>query len=297
MLILISDAFDKSLPDKLKVFGEVTDDTSRLSEADIVLIRSKTKATREYIDQAKNMKLIIRGGVGMDNIDRAYCREKGIISINTPKASGIAVAELAFGKMLAVASNLQYYDRTMKNGEWTKKTKRHELYGKTLCCLGIGNIASQLAMRAKAFGMNVVAYDKYVKMSPFATLLPTVEEAVAEADYISIHLPLNPDTEGMFNKRLFDCMKKSPVIINTGRGKIINDNDMVDALKDGRVGHFSTDVYTVEPPTAENCPYLGLDNVTVTPHVGANSVENLLRIGDEVYATIQQFVEGKLCER
>ena len=117
MVILIADAFDKSLPEKLSVFGEVTTDIERLAEADVVLIRSKTKATKEYIDKAKNMKLIIRGGVGMDNIDIPYCKEKGIVATNTPKSSAIAVAELAFCLMLSTPNNLCFYDTTMKNGD------------------------------------------------------------------------------------------------------------------------------------------------------------------------------------
>ena len=116
MLILIADAFDKSLPEKLSIFGEVTTDIERLGEADVVLIRSKTKATKDYIDKAKNMKLIIRGGVGMDNIDIPYCKEKGIVATNTPRSSAIAVAELAFCLMLSTPNNLCFYDSTMKNG-------------------------------------------------------------------------------------------------------------------------------------------------------------------------------------
>ena len=117
MLILISDAFDKSLPEKLSAFGEVTDDKSRLGEAEVVLIRSKTKADKAYIDQAPRLRLIIRGGVGMDNIDKEYCKEKGIIALNTPKSSAPAVAELAFALMLSVPNHIPYYDSTMKKGE------------------------------------------------------------------------------------------------------------------------------------------------------------------------------------
>lgn len=294
MLILISDAFDKSLPDKLKVFGEVTDDTSRLAEADVVLVRSKTKCTKDYIDQAKNLKLIIRGGVGMDNIDKKYCAEKGILAVNTPKSSAIAVAELAFALMLSVPNNLVYYDLTMKKGEWNKKTKRSELYGKTLALLGIGNIATKVAERAKAFGMEVVAYDKYVSSSPVATMVPTVLDAVKNADYISLHLPLTEETENIICSQLIEKMEKKPVIINTGRGKCVNEGDVAQALKDGKISWFCTDVYSSEPPTGEN-PLFGCANVTFTPHVGANSVENLLRIGQEVYDTIDSLIkEGKL---
>ncbi len=293
MLILISDAFDKSLPEKLKAFGEVTDDKTRLKDADVVLIRSKTKATKEYIDQAPNLKLIIRGGVGMDNIDKAYCSEKGIIAVNTPKSSAVAVAELAFALMISVPNHIPYYDNTMKAGEWNKSTKRTELFGKTLCLLGIGNIARQVAMRAAAFGMKVVSYDKYVEKSDVAEMM-SLEDAVRNADYISMHLPYTPETDKMVNAELISKMEKKPVLINTGRGKCVDEAAVAKALEDGSLSWFCTDVYSSEPPAEDN-PILKAKNVTLTPHVGANSVENLLRIGDEVVETIEKCIkEGKI---
>ena len=293
MLILISDAFDKSLPEKLSAFGEVTDDKSRLGEAEVVLIRSKTKADKAYIDQAPRLRLIIRGGVGMDNIDKEYCKEKGIIALNTPKSSAPAVAELAFALMLSVPNHIPYYDSTMKKGEWMKSVKRTELYGKTLCLLGIGNIARQVAIRAKAFGMRVVAYDKYVETSDLAEMM-SLEDAVREADYISMHLPFTPETDKMVNASLISKMDRKPVLINTGRGKCVDEAAVAEALKDGRLTWFCTDVYSSEPPAADN-PLLGCENVTLTPHVGANTVENLLRIGEEVVETIEKLrKEGRI---
>ncbi len=295
MLILISDAFDKSLPDKLSVFGEVTDDTSRLAQADVILVRSKTKCTREYIDKAEKCRLIIRGGVGMDNIDREYCAQKGIIAVNTPKSSAIAVAEFAFAFMLSTASRICYYDSTMKKGEWAKKTKRSELCGKTLALLGYGNIPRQVAVRAKAFGMKVLAYDPYVKEAENATLVGSLEEAVRSADYISMHLPYTSETDRILNAALIDKMEAHPVIINTGRGKTVDEEALAAALRDGRVSWFCTDVYSAEPPVKGENPILDCENVTLSPHVGANSNENLLRIGQEVYDTIEKLVkEGKI---
>ena len=295
MLILISDAFDKSLPDKLSVFGEVTDDTSRLAQADVILVRSKTKCTREYIDKAEKCRLIIRGGVGMDNIDREYCAQKGIIAVNTPKSSAIAVAEFAFAFMLSTASRICYYDSTMKKGEWAKKTKRSELCGKTLALLGYGNIPRQVAVRAKAFGMKVLAYDPYVKEAENATLVGSLEEAVRSADYISMHLPYTSETDRILNAALIDKMEAHPVIINTGRGKTVDEEALAAALRDGRVSWVCTDVYSAEPPVKGENPILDCENVTLSPHVGANSNENLLRIGQEVYDTIEKLVkEGKI---
>ena len=224
----------------------------------------------------------------MDNTDIPYCKEKGIVATNTPKSSAVAVAELAFCLMLSTPNNLCFYDNTMKNGEWAKKTKRHELYGKTLCLLGIGNIARKVAERAHAFGMKVVAYDKYVEKSDLAEMM-SLEDAVKDADYISMHLPYTPETDKMVNKDLISKMTKKPVIINTGRGKCVDEKDVAEALKNGDLSWFCTDVYSTEPPVREENPLFGCTNVTFTPHVGANSEENLLRIGDEVIDTIAKY--------
>lgn len=291
MLILISDSFDASLPQLLAPFGEVTQDTNRLAEADVVLVRSKTKCTKEYIDSAKNLKLIIRGGVGLDNVDLEYAKSKGVIVRNTPKASAIAVAELAFALMISVPNHLVEMHNGMKQGEWLKKTKRTELYGKTLALLGIGNIASKLAERAKAFGMHVVAYDKYVKESPFATMMASPELAVRDADYISLHLPLTEETQRMVCNTLLRSCNKKPVVINTGRALCVDADCILKALEDGTISWYATDVYPSDPPPADY-PLLKSDRVTLTPHIGANSEENLLRIGDEVCLIIDELVKG-----
>ena len=291
MLLLISDAFDPSLPKKLEAFGEVTTDKNRLAEADVVLVRSKTKCTKEYIDCAKRLKLIIRGGVGIDNIDAEHAKAKGIIVRNTPRSSSIAVAELAFALMLCVPNHLVEVHCGMKNGEWMKSVKRTELYGKTLALLGMGNIATKMAERALAFGMHVVAYDKYVTKSDVATLVSTPEDAVRDADYISLHLPLTAETDCLFCEKLINTCRRSPVVINTGRGRCIDADMMYRALEDGRISWYATDVYPTDPP-APDYPLLKSDKVTLTPHIGANSEENLLRIGDEAYAIIDELVRG-----
>jgi D-3-phosphoglycerate dehydrogenase / 2-oxoglutarate reductase len=294
MLILISDAFDSSLAGRLEVLGEVTTDKARLPDADVVLIRSKTKCTKEYIDSAPKLKLIIRGGVGIDNIDVPYAGTKGIVVHNTPKASAIAVGELSFAMMLAVPNQLLAAHKGMTEGKWLKKElKRTELYGKTLCLLGAGNIAMEVAIRAKAFGMKVVAYRKSGKPAEHAEVLATIEEAVTGADYISIHLPANEGTIGIVNKELIGKMVDGVVVVNTGRGKCINPDDMVAALESGKVATYATDVWPSDPPS-DDYPILKAPNVMMVPHLGASSKENLLRIGDEVVNLINTFVkEGK----
>jgi len=274
MLILISDAFDDSLPARLKAFGEVTTDKGRLPEADVVLVRSKTKCTKDYIDTAKNLKLIIRGGVGVDNIDCAHADTKQVIVRNTPKSSAIAVAELAFALMISVPNHLIEVHNGMKRGEWLKTVKRTELYGKTLALFGIGNIASN-----------------YVKSSPVATMVATPADAVKDADYISMHLPLTDETRGMFNEELINVCTKQPVVINTGRGPCVDAPAMAAALADGRIFWYATDVYPSDPP-APDYPLLAAEHVTLTPHIGANSEENLLRIGEETCAIIEELLKG-----
>jgi D-3-phosphoglycerate dehydrogenase len=295
MLFLIADAFDASLPERLAAFGEVTEDLARLAEAHVVLIRSKTKMTRELIEKAPHLKLIIRGGVGLDNVDKAFAAEKGILVRNTPKASAIAVAELAFCLMLAVPNRLVEAHQSMKEGRWEKKSlKRTELYGKTLCLLGLGNIATEVAKRARAFGMKVVAYDPFVKESEWAELQSSIEHALRPADYVSLHTPLNPDTLGLLHSNTFALMKDGVVIINTGRANCVARADLMTALESGKVACYATDVWPTDPPTPDY-PVLKHPNVLMTPHIGANSKENLLRIGDEVVALLTSLKEeGKL---
>jgi D-3-phosphoglycerate dehydrogenase len=287
MKILIADAFDASLPDRLRKFGEVTADAGQLPGTHVVLIRSKTKATREYIDSAPNLKMIIRGGVGLDNVDQAYAKEKGIRVFNTPEASSVAVAELAFALMLAIPSRVVEGHASMKEGKWLKKElKRTELFGKTLGLIGIGRIGTEVARRAAAFGMQVIAYDKFVTQSPAAKLV-TLDELLAQSDYISLHTPLTDETRGMINASLIGKMKKGVIVINTGRGKVIHEPDLAAALAGGHVRAYGTDVWESDPPPATS-PLLSAPNVFMTPHIGASSNENLLRIGDQIVQILER---------
>ncbi len=292
MNILISDSFDPSLPEQLKVFGSVSSDKSILPQAEIVLVRSKTKCTQEYIDSAPNLKLIIRGGVGVDNIDTGYAKSKGIVVRNTPKASSVAVAELAFALMLAVPNRLIEAHNTTMAGKWLKsELKRTELFGKTLCLVGMGNIATEVAVRAKAFGMTVKAYRKSGAPSGCADVKSSLKEALAGADYVSLHVPMTDETRGMVNNEFIGWMKNGAVLVNTARGKCVVEPDLVAALESGKLGAYATDVWLSDPPAAD-CPLFRAPNVIAAPHIGANSNENLLRIGTEVVEIIREFVKG-----
>jgi len=292
MLILISDAFDPSLPGRLAEFGEVTDDKARLAEAEVVLIRSKTKCTKEYLDGAPKLRLIIRGGVGLDNVDRGYAEQKGIQVHNTPQASSVAVAELAMALMLAAPCRVVEGHAGMAEGKWLKKElKRAELYRKTLGLLGMGRIAIEVAKRAKAFDMKVIAYDPYVEKSELAEL-KGLDEVLAEADYLSLHMPLTDQTREMLNAERLGRTKPGVVIVNTGRGKCVDEQAMAKALEDGQVGYYATDVWTSDPPPAD-CPLLKAPRMVMTPHIGASTKENLLRIGDIIVDKIRQHVAAK----
>ena len=280
MKILIADAFDAGLPGRLAQFGEVFDDMGRLAEAEVLLVRSKTKVTKEMLEGAPNLKLVIRRGVGLDNVDREACKARGVEVKNTPQASSVAVAELAMALMLAVPNRLIEAHNGMKEGKFLKKElKRTELFQKTLGLLGIGMIGTEVARRARAFGMKVIAYDPFVLNHEHAQLRSSMDEVLHEADYISVHTPLTDQTKGMLNKDAFAKMKKGVVIVNTGRGKVVAEADLAEALKSGQVGAYAADVWYSDPPDP-SCPLLTAPNVVMTPHIGASSKENLLRIGD-----------------
>jgi D-3-phosphoglycerate dehydrogenase len=287
--ILIADAFDAKLPERLAAFGEVSNDMATLDSAEVLLIRSKTKVTKETLDQAPALKLVIRGGVGMDNVDKKACAERGVKAMNTPRASSVAVAEMAMAFMVAIPARLLEAHMSMKEGKFLKsELKRTELFKKTLGLVGAGAIASEVAIRAKAFGMTVLAYDPYLKEHPVAQLVGSLDELVAKADVLSLHTPLTDETRGMVNAALIAKMKDGVIIVNTGRGKCVNEDDLAAALASGKVRAYGTDVWPSDPPPPE-CPLLSAPNVFMAPHLGASSKENLGRIGDEVVAILKDF--------
>lgn len=293
MLILISDAFDPSLPKVLSKYGEVTDDKARAGEADIILVRSKTKVTKEYMQCAHNLKLVIRGGVGLDNIDLPYAAENGIVVRNTADASTTAVAELAFALMISLANNVVIATNGTREGKWLKKeVKRTELFGKTLGILGLGRIGLALAARAGAFKMHVLGWHPDVNFTDVAEIRPSLEEVLRESDFISLHMPLLEDTRGFINKNSLTQFKDGAYLVNTARGKLIVENDIVEALKSGKLAGYATDVYMSDPPPADS-PLLTAPNTILTPHVGAETRENLLRIGIVVDRIIGEYAGKK----
>lgn len=288
MKILLSDAFDPSLPAKLEAFGEVIVDKDRLPEVDVVLVRSKTNCTRDYIDRASHLRLIIRGGVGLDNIDVEYARSRGIQVFNTAEASAVAVAELAFALMISVPTRLVEGHESMKRREWLKKQlKRTELMGKTLGLIGAGNIGTELARRAIAFGMRVIAYDPLLKSHECVDLV-SLDDLFSQSDFISLHVPLTDTTRGMINADTIATMREGVTIINTARGACVVEDDVVAALESGKIRAYATDVWYSDPPD-DDCPLYDAPNAIMTPHLGASSSENMLRIGDVVVRILEDY--------
>jgi D-3-phosphoglycerate dehydrogenase len=289
MKILISDAFDTILPGRLAEFGTVTDNQAEMVDAEVILIRSKTKCTREYIDQAAKLRLIIRGGVGLDNVDVPYARSKGIQVFNTAEASAISVAELAFALMIAVPTRLVDGHFGLKDRKFLKsELKRTELLGKTLGLIGAGNIGTELAKRAQAFGMKVIAYDPLLRNHQVVEL-KSLEAVLAESDYLSLHVPLIDSTRCMIDGARIAAMKKGVIIVNTARGGCVAEADLVEALKSGQVRAYATDVFPSDPPP-DSWPLYDAPNVIMTPHLGASSKENMGRIGEVVVRILRDFV-------
>lgn len=292
MLILISDAFDDHLKKQLRSYGEITDDKERLPEAEVVLIRSKTKVTREYIDSAPKLKLVIRGGVGLDNVDLAYAESKGIQVHNTAEASTVAVAELAFTLMIALTNRLTFADSSMREGKWLKKElTRTELKGKTLAILGLGKIGTALAIRARAFRMHIIGWHPAVRFSDFAEINHNLSEVLNKADYVSLHMPLKEQTVGIIDKKKLEEFKTGAYLINTGRAQLVVENDIVEALNSGKLSGYATDVWPSDPPP-ENSSIFDAPNCIFTPHIGASTEENMTRIGHIVDNIISDYVQS-----
>jgi D-3-phosphoglycerate dehydrogenase len=287
MKILLADAFFPDLPARLSRFGEVYSDMERLSEAEVLIVRSKTKVNAAMMDSAPALKFIIRGGVGVDTIDIDHAQAKGIKVDNTPEASSVAVAELAFALLLSLPNHICLADSSTKEGKWLKKDlERTELFGKTLGLIGLGRIARELASRARAFGMRVLAYDAFVQSSDLAEL-KSLEEVLAESDYVSLHIPLTAETRGMIDAERIGLMKDGSRLINTCRGEVVVEEDIAAALASGKLAGYATDVYKKEPPGVS--PLFSAPNLLCTPHLGASTAENLLRLGEAIEKRLQAY--------
>jgi len=245
------------------------------------VVRGATKITKNVIGAADALEIIVRAGIGLDNVDVAAARDKGIQVNNTPSATTITVAEHTFGMMLAAVRNHGPANLSMKAHKWEKKKfKGTELFGKTLGIIGSGRIGLAVAERALAFGMKVVAFDIVGIDTELDVRQVPLDELLEQADIFSLHLPLNPSTKHMISDAQFDKMKDGVVIVNAARGGVVDEEAMLKALESGKVRAAAIDVYEVEPAT--NFALIDHPNVMAMPHIGAAAGEGQKRAGLEV---------------
>ena len=258
---------------------------------DAIVVRSATKVRKPIIEAAENLKLIVRAGVGLDNVDVEYARSKGIEVMNTPAASSNAVAELTVGYLFALARRLPQTTASMRAGKWEKKKfKGSEIAGKTLGLVGYGRIGWLVAKRALALGMGIIAYDPYVADPRGLDMeFVSLEELLQRADYISMHLPLTDETRDLIAGPQFEMMKDGVRIINCARGGTINEDALYEAIRSGKVAGAALDVYLEEP--ARYNKLFELDEVIGSPHVGAATVEAQHRVSVEVAEKVIGFQE------
>ncbi len=262
---------------------------------DAIVVRSATKLRAEIIDASENLQLIVRAGVGLDNVDVDYAKEKGIEVRNTPAASSNSVAELALGHILSLARHIGRGTASMKAGKWEKKQlKGIEIDGKTLGIVGIGRIGQSLAVKAAALGMRVVACDAYLTESPIPDVAPMVgmDRLLAESDFVSLHIPFDPSAGPTIGGAEFAKMKDGVRIVNCARGGVVDEAALVAAVESGKVAGVALDVFETEPPPADH-PILALDPVSFTPHVGAATVEAQSRVGREAAQIVVDFAKAR----
>jgi D-3-phosphoglycerate dehydrogenase len=289
MKILVCDKTEKEAIEQMRAAGlivDVRDDITPeelpkvLPAYDGMVVRSRTKMRQPLIDLCPNLKVIVRGGVGLDTIDADYAKSKGTTVMNTPLASSASVAELTVGYMFALARSLPQATASLKGEKWEKKNfEGDEIGGKTLGLVGVGNIGKEVARRAKALGMTVLAYDPYVQVADGVRMVK-LDELLAAADYISLHLPKSKESAGMIGAAQFAKMKTGVRIINCARDGILDEQALYDALVSGKVAGAAMDVYAEEPPT--DWKLVKLPNVIGSPHIGAATREAQGRVGAEV---------------
>lgn len=295
MKVLANDGLDKKAVEVLMKKG-IDVDTSCygkdqlcnvIKDFDVLIVRSATKANKEFIDAAKGtkLKLIIRAGVGLDNIDVEYATKNGIMVRNTPNSSSNSVAELVLGHMICIARYITIANITLREGKWNKKDYTGvELSGKTFGIIGFGRIGKALANKATALGMNVIFYDKYYKSDEIFEYT-SFNEVLTRSDFISLHVPSTD--KPLIGKAEFEIMKDGVFLINAARGGVIDEVSLLEALNTDKVAGAGIDVFMEEP--TQNISLCNHPKVSVTPHIGAATAEAQVRIGEEVIDIVLNF--------
>jgi D-3-phosphoglycerate dehydrogenase len=301
--VLVSDPLADEAVSAMRNAGLVVDVKTDLApeilaetipEYDALVVRSATKVRAPIIDAATNLKLIVRAGVGIDNIDVDYAKSKGIEVRNTPAASSNSVAELALGHILSTARHIGRGTVSLKEGKWEKKAlKGVEIEGKTLGIIGLGRIGQSLARKATALGMRVIAFDKYVTENPLAGVVETVsfEALLRQSDFISLHVPFDSKEGATIGSKEFALMEDGVRIINCARGGVVDEAALTEALVSGKVAAAAMDVFVTEPPDV-NDPLFAQENLSLTPHIGAATVEAQGRVGREAAEIVIQFAKS-----
>ena len=264
-----------------------------LKDADALVVRSATKVTREMIDAAPKLRVIARAGTGVDNVDVPAATARGIVVMNAPGANSLSVAELAMGLILSMARNIPAADASMKTAKWEKaKFAGAEIRSKTLGLVGLGRIGQEVAARAQAFEMKVIAHDPFISAEMATTLgveLVSLDDLCARADYISLHVPALPSTKHLFNAERFAKCKKGLRIVNTARGELIDEAALADAIESGHVAGAGLDVFDPEPP--KEWRLAKLPQVVATPHIAASTKEAQEQVGSETAAALRDFLK------
>lgn len=305
MRVLICDPVAPETIQAMREAGIEVDDRSDITTDELLrdiaaydgmVVRSRTKVGADVLDAATNLQIIVRGGVGLDSIDLAHAKSKGIEVRNTPKASSNSVAELALGYMLAMARKIPQATMSMTAGEWKKKQlKGSEISGKTLGLIGYGNIGGLLGKKASALGMNVIFYDVITPPDTGAAEQVSLDEVLAQSDFISLHVPKIPATTNMLNADTIAKMKDGVYLVNCARGGIVDEDALCDALASGKVAGAALDVFLDEKVNPGNPKLFGLkdangfNRVIGSPHVGAGTVEGQVRVGTEVADILIEF--------
>jgi D-3-phosphoglycerate dehydrogenase len=303
--ILITDGLDKDAINKLKElnfnvieqFYKQDELGDNLNDIDVIIVRSATKITKDIIDKAceyNKLKLIIRAGVGLDNVDVNYANSKGIKVSNTPNASSESVAELTIGHIFSLARFINISNVEMREGKWEKKSyKGTEINGKTLGLIGFGRIAKEVAKKAHALGMKVIYNDTLGKVYDYTEYkFCSFDEIVQKSDFISLHIPYDKQIGPIITNEEIKSMKNGVYIINCARGPLVREDDLLEALNSGKISGAGLDVFEVEP--TKNLELLNHPRVSVTPHIGASTKEAQEKIGDEVINIIKDHFDIKM---
>ena len=262
-----------------------------LEEADVLIVRSKTKITAQFLEQAPKLKLIGRPGTGVDNIDVSAATRRGIVVMNTPAGNSISAAEHTMGMILALMRRIPQADSSMKEGQWERsRFMGTELHEKVLGVIGYGKIGTEVVKRAKSFKMRVIVYDPYVSegmAGDHNIELATFDDVLAEADIITLHAPLTPTTRRLINRESLAKMKDAAYLINCARGELVDEEALLEALKSGKLAGAALDVFANEP--ASNTELVRLPNVIATPHIGASTTEAQEKVGFDIAAQIRDY--------